>query len=276
MVTALVITVILFLLGGVIMLEAGEAIVARLLGHRVTQDEGALPFLIVPMRDDTTPVRPIPVGPRVDTAPPIRHDIPVPLPVQREPGIAAATPAAPVVPSVGVYPSVPVLEAAHAAPMIAAHTMVPAHMMAPARASAEPMTSQAYRSAAALPVDGATIVFRRPSDELMHLLPGRLQVMNGAGAGEDIRLVGSLDENPSVILGREVDDAHGVSLHSPTVSRRHACMTYTDGRWTIENLSQTNPVLVNDHSLRADGRPVPLADGDRIALGEVVLQFHAH
>jgi hypothetical protein len=41
-------------------------------------------------------------------------------------------------------------------------------------------------------------------------------------------------------------------------------------------LSETNPVIVNDEALDHIGRAHRLIDGDRVELGEVVLQFHAH
>jgi hypothetical protein len=44
----------------------------------------------------------------------------------------------------------------------------------------------------------------------------------------------------------------------------------------VANLSQTNPVIVNDEELSGVDRERPLVDGDRIELGEVVLRFHAH
>jgi predicted component of type VI protein secretion system len=49
------------------------------------------------------------------------------------------------------------------------------------------------------------------------------------------------------------------------------------GRWRLENLSATNPVVVNGRALAADGTDagsVPLGEGDRIEMGEVVFRFH--
>jgi pSer/pThr/pTyr-binding forkhead associated (FHA) protein len=66
-----------------------------------------------------------------------------------------------------------------------------------------------------------------------------------------------------------------VGLGSPTVSRRHARLDYTNGQWEIRNLSQTNPLVVNDELSDSDVAR-PLVDGDRLELGEVVLRFHSH
>lgn len=126
--------------------------------------------------------------------------------------------------------------------------------------------------------EGATVVFRRPPEEATQLLPGRLRVIAGEKGREDIRLVGIVGEpRPQIVLGREQGPPQKViTLHSPTVSRRHAQMDLVDGRWRIVNLSRTNPVMVNDEVLSA-GRGVvkTLSDGDRIELGEVILRFSA-
>jgi predicted component of type VI protein secretion system len=65
-----------------------------------------------------------------------------------------------------------------------------------------------------------------------------------------------------------------VELRSPTVSRQHAVLRYLQGQWHIENLSRTNPVLINGRSLPAGGAArSALADGDRVEMGEVVFRF---
>jgi hypothetical protein len=48
-------------------------------------------------------------------------------------------------------------------------------------------------------------------------------------------------------------------------------------RWRLENLSATNPVVVNGKPLAAGESPgcsVLLDEGDRIEMGEVVFRFH--
>jgi predicted component of type VI protein secretion system len=59
------------------------------------------------------------------------------------------------------------------------------------------------------------------------------------------------------------------------VSRRHARLDFAHNRWTVKNLSRTNPVIVNDDELSDTEVARPLADGDRLELGDVVLRFHA-
>jgi pSer/pThr/pTyr-binding forkhead associated (FHA) protein len=101
-------------------------------------------------------------------------------------------------------------------------------------------------------------------------------VIAGDSAQQEIRFVRVPGEQPQLILGREPGPApQHVVLHSSTVSRRHARLFFSDGRWSVVNLSQTNPVVVNDEALPPDGPGRPLVDGDRIELGEVVLRFCA-
>jgi FHA domain-containing protein len=126
------------------------------------------------------------------------------------------------------------------------------------------------------PSPDATIVFHRPVDEPVQILPGRLQILSGEAAGEDLRLFSRMGEPPQILVGRETGPAHRhITLHSPTVSRRHARMDFANGHWTITNLSATNPVLVNDRVLTNGGSAKRLSDGDRIELGEVALRFVA-
>ena len=57
-------------------------------------------------------------------------------------------------------------------------------------------------------------------------------------------------EPMEMILGRESGpSAQYVALKSSTVSRRHARLAFSNGQWAVANLSQTNPVVVNDEEL---------------------------
>ena len=127
------------------------------------------------------------------------------------------------------------------------------------------------------PAPDETVRFRRPSDEPVQLLPGRLEVLAGDPHHHEIRFVRVPGRPAELILGREPgDSAQHVALRSSTVSRQHARFAFVDGRWVIMNLSQTNPVVINGEELSARDGSHDLADGDRLELGEVVLRFHAH
>ncbi len=67
------------------------------------------------------------------------------------------------------------------------------------------------------------------------------------------------------VLGREGDDV--VELHSPTVSRRHARVTLSPDRATLEDLGSKNGTYVNESRVTS---PVPLSDGDVVRVGSLV------
>ena len=119
-----------------------------------------------------------------------------------------------------------------------------------------------------------TVQFLRPGDEALQLLPARFEVVSGITPPQVIRFVRVPGQPPEMIIGREAASSpQQVTLTSTTVSRRHARVSYSDGRWLVTNLSRTNPVVVNDHTLAEFEGPRPLLDGDRIELGDVVLRF---
>ena len=148
-------------------------------------------------------------------------------------------------------------------------------------------------------VDGASVRYWRPADGTLQFLPGRLEVIAGRDAGQEIRFVRTPGpDGTKVTFGRaEGAPYRHVQLREPTVSRAHACMMLdartpapaegagrggSNGdsgapRWRLENLSATNPVVVNGRPLAADEGPASfavLSEGDRIEMGEVVFRFH--
>lgn len=142
----------------------------------------------------------------------------------------------------------------------------------------EPRAPEPTAPAAEEPQNGAeTVRFYRPADNAVQLLPGRLEVLAGTTPLREIRFVRIPGEPPHLILGRDPGPSpQQVGLGSATVSRRHARFDYTGRGWEVRNLSRTNPLIVNDEELSDTDAARPLADGDRLELGEVVLRFHAH
>lgn len=119
-----------------------------------------------------------------------------------------------------------------------------------------------------------TVHFRRPSEQALQILPGRLEVLSGLTMPREIRFVRIPGERPQLILGREPGSSPPhVALPSSTVSRQHARLDFSGGRWGLTNLSHTNPVVLNDETLSSADGERALADGDRIELGDVVLRF---
>ncbi|HXD16458.1 MAG TPA: FHA domain-containing protein [Vicinamibacterales bacterium] len=70
------------------------------------------------------------------------------------------------------------------------------------------------------------------------------------------------------VLGRDADVA--VWLESPSVSRHHARIRVSGAGATIEDLASKNGTYVRGERL---ARPSPLADGDEIRLGSVLVKF---
>jgi hypothetical protein len=72
---------------------------------------------------------------------------------------------------------------------------------------------------------------------------------------------------PVVTLGRLPEN--DVVLDDPGASRQHARINGTDGEYVLVDLGSTNGTLVNDEPV-GERR---LVDGDRITIGETVLEF---
>jgi hypothetical protein len=127
------------------------------------------------------------------------------------------------------------------------------------------------------PATSDTVRFVRPTEEVVQLLPGHLEVLAGDSRHQEIRFVRVQGQQPQLILGRNPGRSpQHIALNSSTVSRQHARLAFAGGKWAVANLSKTNPVVVNNEELSNLDGERPLADGDRIELGEVVLRFHAH
>jgi hypothetical protein len=126
-------------------------------------------------------------------------------------------------------------------------------------------------------VDGHSIRFYRPADGTLQFFPGRLEVIEGHDAGHEIRFVKAAGADAHIItFGRlEGPPYRHIQLREPTVSRQHARMVLHEGTWHLENLSGTNPVVVNGDALAGQGTTVPLKNGDRVEMGEVTFRFIA-
>jgi pSer/pThr/pTyr-binding forkhead associated (FHA) protein len=126
--------------------------------------------------------------------------------------------------------------------------------------------------------NGETLRFALPDEGTLRFLPGRLEVVAGPDAGREVRFVAppNLSDGVQITFGRtEGPPYRHVQLLARTVSRRHALMSLIDEHWSLQNLSATNPVLLNGRALAPDEVAPLLVDGDRIEMGEVVFTFHS-
>lgn len=73
---------------------------------------------------------------------------------------------------------------------------------------------------------------------------------------------------PVTAIGRAQDNH--VILDDPFASANHAIIVWRDGQWWVEDLESHNGTLLNDEPVV---KPQPLADGDRITVGETSLRF---
>lgn len=89
-----------------------------------------------------------------------------------------------------------------------------------------------------------------------------LRVTQGAGEGE------SQSFESEARLGRTADN--DLVIKDPSSSRSHARVFEKGSRFYVEDLKSQNGTLLNGAELKA---PRPLSDGDRIAIGDVELEF---
>lgn len=74
----------------------------------------------------------------------------------------------------------------------------------------------------------------------------------------------SFSVGSGAVLGREAEGKDCFCSYQ-TVSRRHACLMYSDDAWTIEDLGSTNGTWVNEHPL-GRGEKCKIKEGDTVAL----------
>ncbi|MGE5244852.1 MAG: SpoIIE family protein phosphatase [Betaproteobacteria bacterium] len=74
-------------------------------------------------------------------------------------------------------------------------------------------------------------------------------------------------QNP-IVIGR--DGTADVVLADPSVSRRHAMLLLEHATWAVQDLGSGNGTFLNN---RLVSRPVPVATGDQLRFGSVVVTF---
>ncbi|HET6680688.1 MAG TPA: FHA domain-containing protein [Gemmatimonadaceae bacterium] len=132
------------------------------------------------------------------------------------------------------------------------------------------------RAATASPTAPHSNGTARPADGTLQFLPGRLEILEGQDAGQEIRFVRT-GERTEITFGRSEGPLYRhVQLREQTVSRVHARLSREGSQWRLTNLSATNPLHVNGAPLDPTRASVMLADGDRIEMGEVVLRYRGH
>ena len=76
--------------------------------------------------------------------------------------------------------------------------------------------------------------------------------------------------NETITIGR--DTHNDLVMESAAVSRDHAALTFTDGRWYLEDRGSFNGTYLNGTRV-VPGTPLPLRHADRISIGAETLLF---
>ncbi len=123
-------------------------------------------------------------------------------------------------------------------------------------------------------IEGQMLRFSVPAEGTLQFLPGRLEIASGQDTGREIRFVRVPGPNGTeVTFGRSEGELYRhIQLHDQTVSRSHARLRFAEGHWSLCNLSQTNPVVLDGTVLPADEEQL-LHDGARIEMGQVLFTF---
>jgi len=100
-------------------------------------------------------------------------------------------------------------------------------------------------------------------DLLDPLKTGSLLIISGSPAdiGNHILIEGR------VIVGR---DPAELQIHDSGISRKHAYIEFSDGKYYVNDLGSTNGTLLNGRQLT---QPAELNEGDKILLGHTILKF---
>jgi sigma-B regulation protein RsbU (phosphoserine phosphatase) len=93
-----------------------------------------------------------------------------------------------------------------------------------------------------------------------------LQVLKGANAQQSIAL-----EKDRTLLGRNATCDIVFPANDFAVSREHACIVRTDGKFFVEDLGSRNGTFLNNQQITAR---VPLADSDQIRICDFLYSFH--
>ena len=81
----------------------------------------------------------------------------------------------------------------------------------------------------------------------------------------------SFEEGDTWTIGRDPDECQFV-IEDPLVSRKHLIARRSPEGIVIENLSETNPILINDEEIGE--HPHLLQNGDTLKVGNEVLRFY--
>ena len=122
-------------------------------------------------------------------------------------------------------------------------------------------------------IEDRTVKFYAPPPGTIKVLGGRFEVEKPEKNTIRFFSVPSPDGATVITFGRKPGKPYThVQIKEPTVSSEQARIRIKDGIYEIENLSKTNPTLVNGDEVAEGGQK--LKDRDTVEMGEVSFVFH--
>src|SRR5439155_1386300 len=100
----------------------------------------------------------------------------------------------------------------------------------------------------------------------MHALHG-----NVFGQGTNNAALGLSQDGNQWVIGRD-PDACQLLIEDPSASRKHLICRSTDQGIEVENLSSSNPVLINEEEVK---EPRILQNGDAVKIGNGIFRFYS-
>jgi hypothetical protein len=122
-----------------------------------------------------------------------------------------------------------------------------------------------------------TVKLSPSSDKTLKFIPGQFILLSGKDRGKPFRVAGFPTPEGSIItIGRDPVEgerayAH-IQLAVQTVSRKHAELNFRSGKLYIKNLSDTNPIEVNDEEIKVNEEVLLPLDSE-IRLGEIRMKY---
>lgn len=83
----------------------------------------------------------------------------------------------------------------------------------------------------------------------------------------------AINERSRVMIGRMPDC--DIYLEDPHISRNHALVNFDDGIFKVRNLSETNPIILNDRWQIDFNQNSALRPGDMLTLGKIEIRVAA-
>lgn len=122
-----------------------------------------------------------------------------------------------------------------------------------------------------------TVKIAASTDKTLKFIPGQFIVLTGKDRGKPFRVSGfPTPEGHVITMGREPvegDRAYAhIQLDVQTVSRQHAELVYKDRKLFIKNLSETNPIQVNNEEVPV-GIEKELELDSELRVGEIRMKY---